>query len=1759
MSTVLLLIVLLCVASNIGYAQGSTSPNRGFTPAGSYTISDIEAVDNYSGNVSLNIPLASLPAGRGGKSGGSVGLVYNSKLYETLSYPDYPGGPRQYLQPSPEGGWRWNFNYQLKVEDRYHNVVLDEYPQCPALEATDKVAVSMIFPDGSEHPFQIQGYAGYGGYDKIVPNGYVYTCSSPYYYWVYNTLTYYSTDGTYLRLDVYHDNESPNWEDNPWTLYFPDGRKITFNEPGAGNGVQRFYDRNNNYIEARSITWNGEPASQIIDQFNRSIIIQYDSITGNTNVYEDGTGGVQLQTVVKWTISNVVKTYDPTDTFNPAQYVTGIWSFSSVQEIVLPAQAGQLSYTFTYNGNGSYPTHSTGYGEISSITLPTGAKGAYQYWGDNVDNSIPTYILKNYVATRTLSYRSEYDGQFGESAPLVSEQWTYNPGNDDFISTVTAPDGGITRNYHDSGASFPQMSYKTEQPDGVVVERIWQKNLPNGWAAPPVGSPVVNPYVKTEYRSIKNGSGTLSQTAIKDYSYDKNGNITQVVEYDWVPYSAVTRGGVYNLPTGIPGSAVVKRVTFNTYYNPTPDASDSTTNDPDVYHKSSSQSLKSAMESSEIRSSTSSGSALSRTEFFYDNYSTTGNLTTEKSWDSTKGAITRPLTSGNSISVTHQYDAYGNRTLTTDARGYQTQFIYDPINGYSNLYPTQTKTAYGTTVQRHSTQQYDFYTGLVTQSTDVDNNVITKTTYDVFGRPTLVEEADGTTKERRTATEYSDTMRRVITRSDLNTTGDGKIVSIQHYDQLGRIRLSRSLEDSATQDPYNEQHGIKVQTRYAYSGSNSYEVMSAPFRASTSGGAGGEAEMAWKRTKFDQGGKVLEVETFAGATLPSPWSTNTTSTGKVTTAYDAEFTTVTDQINKPRRSMVDGLGRLVRVDEPDKDTGSLGITSSPVQPTSYTYNALGNLTQIVQGAQTRTYVYSSLRRLTSATSPEHGAVSNGTVTYAYDNNGNLTSKTDARGVTATYTYDALNRNTSIGYSDGSTPVVERYYDGAVKGKGRLWYSLSYNLHPTSGQLAYSFTITDSYDELGRPLAGSQQLYNGSQWKIYPVSRTYDIAGNVKTQTYPSGRTVTYNYDNASRLSSFTGAIGDGVSRTYADTFTYNAFGQIKKERFGTTTALYHNIHYNSRAQAVDIRLGTSSTDEWNWNRGALITYFSNQARSYGSPFLNANDNNGSVTMQEHYVPTDDAISSYAITLRDTYEYDYLNRLKQVSGNQRTTAGAWISIYGQGFIYDRWGNRRIDPNTGVTWGNAITNAFFTIDPANNNRLVGLGYDNAGNVTNDTITGSGARTYDAENRMKSAQVSGGTSYYVYDADGKRVRRITGGVETWHIYGFGGELIAEYPANGATGSPSKEYGYRGGQLLIVGDSTNVRWTVTDALGTPRIVAGKTGALSDVTRHDYLPFGEELYVGMGTGSIRATTMGYGTGGTNDGIRKKFTGYERDDETGMDFAQARYYSSRQGRFTSPDEFTGGPDELFDFADIASENPTFYADLTEPQSLNKYQYCYNNPLSNVDPDGHSVWSKAIKFAIKVYKKGDAVAAAVETAEDAFTVADSSKSKGERAFAAVSLISELSPVSISDVRDVYRWLRPAAKKLDNAGSIRNVNPGFPDTGRTTNCVNCAIATDATLKGNPASALPGGVTSISVLEKTFGGTFQAVKSKGAIEKTLLAAGNGATGIVYAQIKGQRVGHVFNVVNQKGTIRFLDGQTGKAVDDFSKLSNLKLLRTN
>ena len=107
------------------------------------------------------------------------------------------------------------------------------------------------------------------------------------------------------------------------------------------------------------------------------------------------------------------------------------------------------------------------------------------------------------------------------------------------------------------------------------------------------------------------------------------------------------------------------------------------------------------------------------------------------------------------------------------------------------------------------------------------------------------------------------------------------------------------------------------------------------------------------------------------------------------------------------------------------------------------------------------------------------------------------------------------------------------------------------------------------------------------------------------------------------------------------------------------------------------------------------------------------------------------------------------------------------------------------------------------------------------------------------------------------------------------------------------------------------------------------------------------------------------------------FTSKERDAETGLDFFESRYYSAAQGRFTSPDEFKGGFLDAFSGQHAFQPGPLPYADLSDPQTLNKYSYVRNNPLRYTDPDGHDGQSTLDPDQVQSVKKD------ITTAEKAY--------------------------------------------------------------------------------------------------------------------------------------------------------------------------------
>ncbi|MFS8086951.1 MAG: RHS repeat domain-containing protein, partial [Acidobacteriota bacterium] len=185
---------------------------------------------------------------------------------------------------------------------------------------------------------------------------------------------------------------------------------------------------------------------------------------------------------------------------------------------------------------------------------------------------------------------------------------------------------------------------------------------------------------------------------------------------------------------------------------------------------------------------------------------------------------------------------------------------------------------------------------------------------------------------------------------------------------------------------------------------------------------------------------------------------------------------------------------------------------------------------------------------------------------------------------------------------------------------------------------------------------------------------------------------------------------------------------------------------------------------------------------------------------------------------------------------------------------------------------------------------------------------------------------------DGTGQRVQTTQAGVTKSYFYDINGSVVAEYEATGGTG-----YGAlkrlnvcAGGRLLAVDEvQTNgtklTSYVMADRQGSTRVLMDAAGAVT--SRHDYLPYGEEL--GAGTG-MRATGQGYSAA---DSVRQRYAETRMDDATGLDHTLWRKLETRSGRWTTPDPYGRS------------------LRVANPQSFNRYSFVLNDPVNRVDRSG----------------------------------------------------------------------------------------------------------------------------------------------------------------------------------------------------------------
>ena len=831
------------------------------------------------------------------------------------------------------------------------------------------------------------------------------------------------------------------------------------------------------------------------------------------------------------------------------------------------------------------------------------------------------------------------------------------------------------------------------------------------------------------------------------------------------------------------------------------------------------------------------------------------------------------------INFRHRYDIFGNE-IKAEAGCCKLKNLYFTSSMYWST-PINVSDGDSGGAILTSSYLYDFNTGFVKQITDPN---LLQTAYlpDYAMRVGKVTAPSGATVETFYSDPTAPNVDALTYRTKLTYLHDTTTkteTSRQWLDGAGRTLRS----GSAAGDAPSSYDAVKM----VYDALGRVTKSSNPYPSNNSGEPTGTTY--WKIYTYDTSSRVTQV------TMPD-------NTNIIQTAYSGAVTTVTDQVGRKRVSEIDGLGRVIKVTEMD-DSKLLNWH------TNYSYDMNDNLTLVDQGGQQRAYKYDALSRLTHERTPEQAAsiVDNGnwSAKYTYTNFNAIASRLDARGVLTNYTYDTLNRLTNVNYMlpnpnpdnvQTTAPVTIQYGNSAAQhNNGQVT-----RIDDAAGYETYA------YDALARLQSKTRRI----DTRDYVTSYSYNQAGQLKLLTYPSNRQIISDYDTRGRLNSIPG---------YLNSVAYNPAQQV------TAMTLANGVT-ESYGYSADRQQLTSQTAVKNSQTLMSLTYGYNATAADGGGTIAGNSGQlmsitGTVNGQNR---------------NQSFKYDQVGRLAYSSNID----GAGVTKQLR-YTYDRWNNRKkveqwgcdsiFQPNwyqiqgtvINTTNGVPTTNRIEEVDTGCTDiTWSNLLYDRNGNVKNDNPQGleGDGYLYDGENRLVSMTRSGvQQGSYVYDAANRRVKKTVNGVTTHYVY-EGSQVIGEY--NGATGTMLVEFIYAGERMLAREQGSVRRYYHQDRLSV-RLMSDNAGAVAGT--QDHLPFGEPI---TQTGEVD---------------KRRFTSYERDAESGTDYAINRQYSNTTGRFMQADPIQGS--------------------TGNPQSFNRYAYVQNDPINFVDPLGLLCYGYNVSFLV----------------------------------------------------------------------------------------------------------------------------------------------------------------------------------------------------
>ena len=654
----------------------------------------------------------------------------------------------------------------------------------------------------------------------------------------------------------------------------------------------------------------------------------------------------------------------------------------------------------------------------------------------------------------------------------------------------------------------------------------------------------------------------------------------------------------------------------------------------------------------------------------------------------------------------------------------------------------------------------------------------------------------------------------------------------------------------------------------------------------------------------------------------SQYVTQVERPGSAITNYERDIgtntlTAVVDPLSRRTEFTYDSMGNVLTIKDSENNTTTFTYES--------TYNRLATITDALSPANVTTFAYNDSARTTTITDPEakqtviqYSTVGQPTTitdplthvtSFAYDTQGNLTTTTDALSNVTTRLYDAVSRLILLidprgqhsRFSYDNLNRVTKIQDG-IGGLTSLSYDNNGNVLTVTD--AKNQTTTYTYDEMDRltvrkDALNRQETYqydrlgNLTQFKDRKNQTStfvYDALNRRTGATYP-GATATFGYDAINRLTSVSDSIGGTINWTY-DTVSSGHHPRVQE----TTAPGTVTVEYNEIGRRLKLSATGQPETSYTYDKNSRLKTVTQGSQTVTLTY----DNAGRRTSL-----------TYPNGVVTSYGYDNANRLLTIGHVKAPT-----TIEALTYTYDKGGNRITQLRQNAAASNlptAIAAANVAYDAANeltrwNSATTNLTYDANGNLTTQTQAGvTTTYTWDVRNRLTGISRTGLTASFAYDGLGRRKSKTINGTTTGFWYD-GSDIYAEL--TGAT--PSATY-IRGLSIdePYIRKSASDEFYETDALGSSLVLTNSAGTAQ--TTYTYEPFGNTTQ----TGTASSNAFQY-TGRENDG-------------TGLLYYRARYYSPRIQRFMGEDPFSGN--------------------YLIPESLNRYAYSLNDPVSYADPSG----------------------------------------------------------------------------------------------------------------------------------------------------------------------------------------------------------------